>query len=255
MLPSSAVGTVEFRSLVEPVKASNPLVSYVEAEVVDINTQRHVVECLPVCYDDPIQANGSDECAMPGMSSYSDGEAFELEYDVVVVAVGEQPATFGVKGVEENCVFLKEISDAARLRRRVAQCYEFASLPTTRESEIDDVLNFVVVGGGATGVEFAGTLGDYVRSDIAARYPKVADRAKVTLLQSGDSILTQFSAGLQSEAMSTLEGAGIVIRLGVRVSEIKPGAAVLSSGDGNGVHDAGTVVLESPAPLRTVSSH
>ena len=245
MLPSACVGTVEFRSLVETVKVSNPLVQYVEAEVVAIDRARKVLTC--VAPKDPYADPATSTC-MPSSSADEDDasnlefsdddpalqgrDAFEVSYDVAVVAVGERPATFGVKGVRQNCVFLKEIGDAAALRRRIVQCFEMASIPGATDKEIADALSFVVVGGGATGVEFAGTLADFVRSDLAARYPGVADKATVTLLQSQATVLTQFSAGLQGAAISALEGAGVSVRLSVRVSEVKTDCAVIKNSAG-----------------------
>jgi NADH:ubiquinone reductase (non-electrogenic) len=82
---------------------------------------------------------------------------FEIEYDTLVVAVGEQPATFGVPGVAEHAFFMKEITDAVKLRRRTQEVFELAALPGTSEEERKRLLQFVVVGGGPTGVEFAGT--------------------------------------------------------------------------------------------------
>jgi len=236
MLPSACVGTVEFRSLVETVKVSNPLVSFLAAEVVNIDQERKVLTCAATTdpYGDPA---ASGDSALTFKDDIGDGggssrETFEVEYDYCVVAVGERPATFGVPGVRENCVFLKEIGDAAALRRRIVQCFESASIPGATDAEIRSALSFVVVGGGATGVEFAGTLADFVRSDLAARYPSVADKAVVTLLQSQSTVLTQFSAGLQSAAISALEGAGVNVRLSVRVSEVKSSSAIIKTAEG-----------------------
>ena len=59
----------------------------------------------------------------------------QIQYDKAVIAVGEQPATFGVKGVREHCFFMKEISDAVGLRKRIAEKFELASLPGTSEKD------------------------------------------------------------------------------------------------------------------------
>ena len=112
------------------------------------------------------------------------------------------------------------------------QCFELASIPGATETEVRNALSFCVVGGGATGVEFAGTLADFVRSDLAARYPAVADNAQVTLLQSQATVLTQFSAGLQGAAIGALEGAGVNVRLSVRVQEVRSDRAIIRNKEG-----------------------
>jgi NADH:ubiquinone reductase (non-electrogenic) len=92
MLPSTAVGTVEFRSLLEPVRLSNPFVNYIEAACDKLDVEKKVAYCTS---------------AIP----FKDGQRpqFEIPYDICVVAVGEKPATFGTPGVEEHCFFMKEV--------------------------------------------------------------------------------------------------------------------------------------------------
>jgi len=117
--------------------------------------------------------------------------------------------------VRENAYFLKTINDARTLRTRVGSLFEAASLPSTSEEERQRLLSFVVVGGGPTGVEFAGTLADYVRVDLARKFPSL--RPTVTLLQSDKAILGAFSTSLQERALATLRSEGIDVKLGVRV--------------------------------------
>ena len=75
--------------------------------------------------------------------------------------------------------------------------------------------NVVLGAGGPTGVEFAGTLADYVRGDLARKFPSL--KPTVTLLQSDKAILSAFSASLQERALATLRSEGIDVKLGVRV--------------------------------------
>jgi NADH:ubiquinone reductase (non-electrogenic) len=75
-------------------------------------------------------------------------------------------------GVAENCFFMKEVSDTVGLRKKIQEAFELAALPGTSIEERKKVLHFVVVGGGPTGVEFAGTLNDFVTADLAKKYPE-----------------------------------------------------------------------------------
>jgi NADH:ubiquinone reductase (non-electrogenic) len=204
MLPSAAVGTVEFRSILEPMRAANPQVTYVEAAVDDLDLEKKVARCTAV-------------------TSLGGGEprSFVVPYDVVVVAVGEQPATFGVPGVREHAVFLKEISDARAMRQRIGELFELAALPGTSLEDAKKLLSFVVVGGGPTGVEFAGTLADFLRVDLRAKFPRlVREAVSVTLLQSASTILNVFSSVLQERALKTLRAEGVDVKLGVRVTAV-----------------------------------
>ncbi|GIL85463.1 hypothetical protein Vretifemale_13975, partial [Volvox reticuliferus] len=118
MLPSTAVGTVEFRSLLEPIRTSNPCVTYLEAECNSLDPEAKLAVCT-------------------SQFALDDGRRpqFEIQYDKAVVAIGEQPATFGVPGVREYCFFMKEVTDAVALRKRIAEKFELACLPGTSEAE------------------------------------------------------------------------------------------------------------------------
>lgn len=104
---------------------------------------------------------------------------YSLDYDYLVMCVGAYNATFGTKGVKENALFLKDVSDARAIRWRIlglfetanAKQHQFASeqqqrgdgkLTTQQEDEIKKLLSFVIVGGGPTGSEFAAELHDLV---------------------------------------------------------------------------------------------
>ena len=78
------------------------------------------------------------------------GREFRVKYDKLVIAVGCYAQTFGVKGVAENAYFLKDVSDARNIRKRVLSCFEAASLPTTSEDRRKELLHFAIVGGGRT---------------------------------------------------------------------------------------------------------
>lgn len=103
LLSASAVGTVEFRSIVEPIRAANPFIDYFEAYAVDIDLENQQVHCVPG------KREGKPDAEDP----------FNVPYDYLVVAVGETTATFGVPGARKYAYFLKEISDARRLRQKI----------------------------------------------------------------------------------------------------------------------------------------
>lgn len=216
MLCSSAVGTVEFRSLLEPVRVSNPEVTYLEASCFSLDPLGKVATCVQAA----LQPDGSP------------GQPFAVPYAACFVSCGEQTATYNTPGVPEHTFQLKEVGDAVALRRRIGEVFELAALPSTTPEQRADLLHFIVVGGGPTGVEFAGTLSDFVREDLAKRFPlPVRSAARVTLLQSGGAILGQFAEKLQESALATLAAEGVEVRLRSRVARVDPGAVTLAGGE------------------------
>lgn len=142
MLPSATVGTLEMKSLVEPIRRILTRVRghFIRANAEDVDFSNRLVE---VSQQD---ASGKEA-------------RFYVPYDKLVVAVGSKTNPHGVKGLE-NCFFLKDINDARKIRNQIIQNLELACLPTTSDQERRRLLSFVISGGGPTGVEFAAELYD-----------------------------------------------------------------------------------------------
>lgn len=202
LLPSVTCGTVEARSIVEPIrniiKKKKGELQFCEAECVKIDAANNCVTCRSVV--------GNKE--------------FSLEYDYLVVALGAQVNTFNTPGVSENCHFLKEVEDAQRIRQSVIDCFESAIVPSLSEEERRTNLHFVIVGGGPTGVEFAAELHDFVQEDLVKLYPMVKDLVKISLVQSGDHILNTFDGRISSFAENKFRRDGIDVQTGCRVMSV-----------------------------------
>lgn len=198
MLASSAVGTVEYRSITEPMRASNPLAEYYEAEASEIDTENKLIHCKS------------------SQKATKDTQPFRVPYDYLVVSVGMEPNTFGIPGVKEHCYFLKEVDDARSLRSAIVDKFEAASLPSLSDEERIDLLTFVVVGGGPTGVEFSGELFDFLQQDVKRFYPKLAPLVRTKLLQSGKGVLETFDKNMQDMALSSLLSSGVEVILNAR---------------------------------------
>ncbi len=117
------------------------------------------------------------------------------------------------------------------LRKRIGENFEYAALPSTNQEERARALHFVVVGGGPTGVEFSGTLADYVRQDLRRKYPELMPFVRVSLLQSAQSILTMFDRDLQDRAIRQLQSQGVDVQVGVKVVEVTAQDVKLGSGE------------------------
>lgn len=188
MLAASAVGTVEFRSICEPIRNVNPLVNYLESAASSIDFNNNTVSCIS------IKCEGT-ACDMA---------EFELSYDYLILAVGATTNTFGIKGVREHCQFLKQIEDAVSLRKAIANCFERANIPSLNEDEIRAALSFVIVGAGPTGVEFTGELRDFLEIEGKRYYSRLLKYAKITLVEAGPAVLPIFDEALQKEALNKL---------------------------------------------------
>ncbi|KAK8613372.1 hypothetical protein V6N13_101134 [Hibiscus sabdariffa] len=204
LLPSVTCGTVEARSIVEPVrnmmKKRNGEVRFWEAECMKIDAANKKLLCRYTVKNNSV---GNDE--------------FSLDYDYLVIAVGAQVNTFNTPGVLENSHFLKEVEDAQKIRRSVINCFEKAVLPGLSEEERRINLHFVIVGGGPTGVEFAAELHDFVKEDLVNLYPTVKDLVKITVIQSGDHILNMFDERISCFAEQKFCRDGINVQTGCRV--------------------------------------
>ncbi|EGD72402.1 hypothetical protein PTSG_00422 [Salpingoeca rosetta] len=216
LLTSTAVGTLEHRSIIESIRAtaSERHFDFQQAQVTDIDFDNNKVMCQSAVY-----------------SNDEEPERFPIPYDFLVVGIGAVPNTFGVPGVKEHAFFLKEASDARDVRRRIHDCFEAASFPMKTAQEIEDLLTFVVVGGGPTGVEFAAELTDFLREDCTRLYPHIQHRPRVILLEASGAVLSAFDSSLRQYALRRLERQDCHVRLGRSVKEVKRHEVVLDNGE------------------------
>ncbi|KAL4620311.1 hypothetical protein ACB092_06G144900 [Castanea dentata] len=207
LLPSVTCGTVEARSIVEPirniVKKRKGEVKIWEAECVKIDAANNKIVCRSNIENNLV---GNRE--------------FSLEYDYLVIGVGAQVNTFNTPGVMENCHFLKEVEDAQKIRRSVIDCFETAILPGLSEEERRTNLHFIIVGGGPTGVEFAAELHDFLEEDLVKLYSAVKDLVRITVIQSGDHILNTFDERISSFAEKKFRRDGMDVQTGCRVVSV-----------------------------------
>lgn len=149
----------------------------------------------------------------------------EIAYDYLIVAAGARHAYFGHDEWETCAPGLKTIEDAVEIRRRVLLAFELAE----REAYLtgkQKQLNFVVVGGGPTGVELAGAIADIARKALANDFKAIDTRkANVMLFEGSDKILGTFGKDLSASAREQLESLGVEVHLNSFVTDIEPGRA------------------------------
>lgn len=222
MLASSAVGTVEYRSMTEAVRAANPYIDeYLEgkATAIDVHNKKVVVQLKSLL-------DGVREGEPPTV---------ELGYDHLIVSVGCQIEDRGILGADK-AFRLKTTDDAVKLRRAIGECLEYASRPDVagpdHVQERRNRATFLIVGGGPTGVELAGEMLD-LAADITrynkGTYPKLNGDIQVVLAHSGPDLVPQFEEKLRYEALKSLEKKGAKVFLNTRVNEVGDGFANLAT--------------------------
>ncbi|KAI8059265.1 FAD/NAD(P)-binding domain-containing protein [Gongronella butleri] len=202
LLASTAVGSLEFRCITEPIRRVEQL-AYYQATCTGIDLAKKEVYCT-------------------SSASGADGSSFSLSYDKLVIGVGAYSNTFGIPGVKEHACFLKDVEDARRIRRRLIECFEAASHPGLPLATVRRLLHFAIVGAGPTGIEFSGELHDFCTRDVARSYPSLMPHVSITLYDVAPKILSAFDASLAKYAHQQFDRRGIRIKTRRHVEKVTP---------------------------------
>ncbi|KAF9224927.1 NDE1, mitochondrial external NADH dehydrogenase [Gyrodon lividus] len=223
LLASCAVGTLEFRCAVEPVRRYSPQVVAYQAWCDAIDFKQKTLKCMPAT--PPLPSERSSAPAVGGSTAETHfpgaGTPFTLRYDKLVIGVGAYSQTFNVPGVKEHAHFLKDVRDARAIRTRILECFEQANQPILSDVQRRNLLNFCIVGGGPTGVEFAAELHDLLHAEIERHYPSFARLAKITLYDVAPNILGSFDRSLGSYAEEKFRRDGISIKTRHHVERVE----------------------------------
>ena len=165
-----------------------------------------------------------------------------VPYDTLVLATGSQPSYFGHDDWRDAAPGLKTLDDALELRRRILGAFE-AAVVADDPAERERPLTFVVVGGGTTGVEMAGSLAELAEEMLRHDFrdvllPWQGRRARVLLVEGGKRLLPGFPPDLAARAVADLHRLGVEVRTGEEVTAVAPGRVQL----GKESIPAGTVV-------------
>ncbi|MGF1459206.1 MAG: NAD(P)/FAD-dependent oxidoreductase [Leptolyngbyaceae cyanobacterium] len=152
-----------------------------------------------------------------------------ISYDYLVIATGAESSFHGVPGAVERAFTLHSLRDAIALRNRFLSCFEQAA--TTQNDEARRrLMTFTIVGGGATGVEVAGALAEWLQGAIARDFPELRGWGRIVLIQSGSGLLQEFSQKLGNYTHRHLQRLGVDVRLNVKIAEVSATTAQLSDG-------------------------
>ncbi|KAH0112121.1 FAD/NAD(P)-binding domain-containing protein, partial [Aureobasidium melanogenum] len=232
LLASTSTGTLEFRTALEPVRSRRTKVEFFQgwADSVDFASKTLKVEeavenpwqAMALTADGREDQNAKQLEQEKGVKQKK-GKVFEMNYDKLVVAVGCYSQTFGTPGVKEHAYFLKDVGDARKIRNRMLSCFETASLPTTSEEMKKQLLNFAVVGGGPTGIEFSAELHDLISEDMAKLYPELMQYYKITVYDVADKVLSMFDDKLAKYAIEHFTREGIDVKTSHHVKSLRRG--------------------------------
>lgn len=219
MLASSALGTVNQRSICQPVRplTAKKNATYYESSVVGVDKEKQLVTCKTL-----------------------GGQEYNLPYDKLVVGIGFQPNDFNIPGVKENALFMKETADATRFKDHVlekleeaAYCHALDNDLTLSDEEkwkIQELLTFIVVGGGPTGVELAGELTDFLYNEVANLYKNLKPYIRVHMFTY--DLLNTFDEKLQDYAITHLrKKQNVQVHLGAFVQKVEPNVVHVKLGE------------------------
>ncbi len=207
LLYQVATGGLPEDDIAYPVRAAIPGVDFVRGEVVKVSMDAKNIRL-------------------------EDGRV--LYYDQLVFAVGSEGTTFGVPGVAENALQMKNIREAREIKNRLLQTYE----DVETGAKPKEALRVVVVGGGPTGVEVAGAVSEMQRG-MRREFPNIADFASVTLVEAASRLLLPFNEKSSAHAKKELEELGAIVKVDSAVDRMYPTDVHLKSGE---VLPAGTII-------------
>ena len=247
LLNDTATGELEFPHVVEPVRNPRSAVKFVQGWARNVDLRKGVVTAEGSITEKGVtQAEAVDGKEVDLNSnalqkqeeqSREEGKLFDVPFDKLVIAVGCNAQTFGTPGVKDNALFLKDVGDARKIRRRILECFELAAAPTTTPEMRKCLLNFAVVGGGPTGTEFAAVLADLIQEDLIRNYPHLKGQAHVTVYDVAPRVLSMFDETLAKYASTTLEREGVSVKTDHHIQELRwgvPGQKAPSKPDPRG---------------------
>jgi NADH dehydrogenase len=159
----------------------------------------------------------------------TDGET--ISYDYLILANGSVTSTFGIPGVEEHSYFLKTLEEAVTLKNHIICCFESAA----REPEAErrkSLLTFVIVGGGATGVEYAGALTELIHGPMIRDYPGIDfSEVRIIQLEAAGQMVSFMPSKIRDYTARQLRRMGVDVRLKAAVAEVLPDRVVLKNAE------------------------
>ena len=205
LLASAAVGLFNFYLAEEQVRSkSRKAIHFLKATVSDIDFRQKTCQCAPAFDEDPDLAH----------------EVFSVPYDILCIAPGCMPNTFGTPGVAEHALFMKNVSDAMAVRKLLFDLLEKASLPSTTPERRKELLHVAIVGGGPTGIELTAELSDMSKHELEDLYPNIAHDIHLTIFDAAPNILGAYEKSLHEYATAQLQKRNTAIEVSSTIEKV-----------------------------------
>jgi NADH dehydrogenase len=175
----------------------------------------------------------------------------ELKWDYLVVALGSTTNFFGMADVEENSLSFKSLRDAVNIHNHILDNYETA-LREGDEQRQRELLTFVVVGGGPTGIELAAAIQDFLRKALVRDYPSLMPQTRVLLVEAQDALLSGMKAKMSELAINRLRSRGIEVLLKTRITKVWSGG--IQTADGQTIPTRTVIWVAGVKPVDVVES-
>ena len=175
----------------------------------------------------------------------------KLKWDYLVVALGSTTNFFGMADVEENSLSFKSLRDAVNIHNHILDNYE-AALREGDEQLQRELLTFVVVGGGPTGIELVAAIQDFVRKALVRDYPSLMSQTRVLLVEAQDALLSGMNSKMSELAISRLRSRRIEILLKTRITKVWSGG--IQTADGQTIPTRTVIWVAGVKPVAVVES-
>src|SRR5919112_938454 len=259
MLHEVASGMIETRHIVTPIRAFCNRAKFYAAKVKSVDLKNRQVQIeSPLSSISIVNANSSnlEGAALPSYQEQEQGSSHlllsnlgkaqlsNLSYDYLVIALGSETKFFDMADIEKHALTIKSWNDAIVIRNHIIHQLEQAELllrerpfsdkKYSSDSDItnkENLLTFVVVGGGFAGVETAGELNDFLRDSVKDYYHNIEPKdIHVIIIQSGNRLLPEMSEELSKFALQKLTQSGIEVLLNARVTGATATSVKLKNG-------------------------
>ncbi|SBT70925.1 type II NADH:ubiquinone oxidoreductase, putative [Plasmodium malariae] len=204
LLPCLCCGTLSVNACRESVsrflKKNGCSGNYLQLECTDIMYKEKYVKCVD-----------------------SNNEEVNIMYDYLIIAVGAKTNSFNIKGVEKYALFVKDVDDALRIRRKFLENLEMCTFE--KNNVISDekkkyMLHVVIVGGGPTGVEVAGEFADFVNKEIRKKYEDIFPLISISIIEGGNNLLPTFTQSISDFTKNNFKNLNINVLTNYYVTEV-----------------------------------
>ena len=205
LLASAACGLFNFYLAEEPVRSKSRKINFLKAYVHAVDLPSRKVSCTPAFEED-------NELRQ---------HHFQVSYDLLIIAPGCVPNTFGTPGVQEHALFMKNVSDAMAVRKLLFDLLEKASLPNCTLKRKKELLHIAIVGGGPTGVEMTAELDDLAHHELKDLYPEVAPLIQISIYDVAPNILATYDQKLYQYANDQLVKRNIAVETNTHIERVE----------------------------------